>query len=81
MKYTSNDGTSAIWTYCNSTGDNSPSGDTVKRLSSGGLEDGPGSRPNGKNSINENNNVLFISHPNTPIEPVWGFDDPYDITP
>ena len=81
MKYTSDDGTSAIWTYCNSTGGNSQSGDSVKRLSSGGWEDGPGSRPNGNNSINEHNNVLFISHPNTPVEAVWGFDDPYDVSP
>ena len=81
MKYTSDDGTSAIWTYCNSTGGDSQSGDSVKRLSSGGWEDGPGSRPNGNNSINEHNNVLFISHPNTPIEAVWGFDDPYDVSP
>ncbi|CAL6339826.1 unnamed protein product [Bathycoccus prasinos] len=56
-------------------------GDSVKRLSSGGWEDGPGSRPNGNNSINEHNNVLFITHPNTPIEAVWGFDDPYDVSP
>ncbi|CAL6356597.1 unnamed protein product [Bathycoccus prasinos] len=80
MKYTSDDGTSAIWTYCNSTGGDSQSGDSVKRLSSGGWEDGPGSRPNGNNSINEHNNVLFISHPNTPVEAVWGFDDPYDVS-
>jgi hypothetical protein len=80
MKYTSNDGTSAIWTYCNSTGGISPTSDTVKRLANGSWEDGPGGRPSGNNSIRENNNVLFITHGSNHSEHVWGFDDPYDVS-
>jgi len=80
MKYTSNDGTAAIWTYCNSTGGNSPSNDTVKRLAAGYWEDGPGSRPNGNNNLRESNNVLFVTHGSNHTENVWGFDDPYDIS-
>jgi hypothetical protein len=80
MKYTSNDGTAAIWTYCNSTGGNSPSSDTVKRLAAGYWEDGPGSRPSGNNNLRESNNVLFVTHGSNHTENVWGFDDPYDIS-
>jgi hypothetical protein len=80
MKYTSNDGTAAIWTYCNSTGGNSPSSDTVKRLAAGYWEDGPGSRPSGNNNLRKSNNVLFVTHGSNHTENVWGFDDPYDIS-